>query len=658
MNDIAGRATALGIETEYVDALGHGRRPAEDALRRLADAIERGGAHTALPRSLVWRAGQSETLTVDDFPGAFEWSLASGKSIVAQGAADAGRLNLPTDTPHGIYRLALSDEERSAELTLIAAPPFAYQLDAAAERMWLLSVQLYAVRSRRNWGHGDFTDLKHLVTLAGEAGAAGIGLNPLHALFDDRPEQASPYAPNSRLFLNPLYIDPDAIPEFPGVTAGGLAIDLDGLRAGDFVDYATVGEAKAKALRLAYAAFRDRASAKRRAELRKFCRARGEALTRFAAFEVLRGRFRTVWWDWPQEWRVPTKKALTALRREAAEEMGYYEFVQWEADRQLAACSAEAERLGLPVGLYIDLAVGVEPGGADAWSDQASIIPQVEVGAPPDILNTAGQAWGVAAFNPHGLVQTAFAPLCDLLAAAMRHAGAIRLDHVLGLNRLFLIPFGSTAQDGAYLRYPLQALLGVIALMSVQHRCVVIGEDLGTVPDELRGILADWGVWSYLVMMFERRAGGAFKLPEEYRRNALATFGTHDLAAYAGWNTGYDLAVKRGVGLDPGETDAERVQARWMLGEALARADVCRDRAATFPDIVRFLARSPSRAVAVGIEDVLGLLDQPNIPGTTDQHPNWQRRLTVALEDFAAHDGFRAVAAVLVEEGRALREVQ
>jgi len=578
----------------------------------------------------------------------------SPPAVALSGSAPAGQFNLPADIPLGIYQLSVRGDGRETAFNLIVAPPLAYQLDSAAERVWLLAVQLYAVRSRRNWGHGDFTDLKTLVQIAAEAGASGIGLNPLHALFDDRPEQASPYAPNSRLFLNPLYIDLDAIPEFPGVAASDLPIDLDRLRAGDLVDYTAVAEAKRAALRLAYAGFVASATTKRRAAFRKFCHARGEALGRFAAFEVLRRRFQVVWWEWPPEWRVPSKKAITALRREAGEEMGFYEFVQWEADRQLAACGEEAQRLGLPVGLYIDLAVGVEPGGADAWSDQASIIPQVEVGAPPDLLNTAGQAWGVAAFNPRGLARSAFASFCDLLDDAMRHAGAIRLDHVLGLNRLFLIPFGCAAQDGAYLRYPLQALLAATALMSVKRRCIVIGEDLGTVPDELRSVLADWGVWSYLVMMFERREGGVFKQPSEYRRNALATFGTHDLAAYAGWDSGYDLAVKRGAGFDPGETDEERVRARWMLGEALGRADVCRDRAADYADIVRFLARTPSRALAIGIEDVLGMRDQPNIPGTTHEHPNWRRKLPVALEDFAAHEGFRAVATVLAEEGRAV----
>jgi 4-alpha-glucanotransferase len=306
----------------------------------------------------------------------------------------------------------------------------------------------------------------------------------------------------------------------------------------------------------------------------------------------------------------------------------------------------------MAVGLYVDIAVGMEPAGAEAWSAQESIVPQVEVGAPPDLLNTAGQAWGVAAFSPRALEASAFAPLVALLEAAMRHAGALRLDHVLGLNRLYLIPFGMKPQEGAYLRYPLQALLAVIALMSVRHRCLVIGEDLGTVPKELRGILADWGIWSYLVMLFERRKDESFRTPEDYRRNALVTFSTHDLPTFEGWRSGHDLRVKRGLGLDPGETDDERARAHWMTGEALASCGICRDRPWHFDDVARFLARTPSRLMVVQIEDVLGVIDQPNVPGTVLEHPNWRRRLPVALEDLREHDGLRRLAAIMAEEGR------
>jgi 4-alpha-glucanotransferase len=653
MDELARRAADLGIERDYDDARGVRRVVGTETLRRLVAALAPTGAPAAsAPSALLWRQGRTETLPLPGTAGGTAWRILSGGSELARGTTEGGCLRLPDAVPIGTHSLEIEGRE---VFPLLVAPATAYQLeDAGPERFWVLAVQLYAVRSRRNWGHGDFTDLAALVRLAAEAGAAGVGLNPLHALFDDRPEQASPYAPNSRLFLNTLYIDPETLPEFPGLEASGLAEAVARLREGETVDYKGVAAAKTTALRLAFARFRKSRAAKRRAAFEAFRADRGEMLARFAAFEVLRRRLHDVWWNWPAEWRYPGAAALARLRAEAGEEMAYYEYLQWVADEQLAACQREARARGLPVGLYADLAVGVEPGGADAWSAQESIVPQVEVGAQPDLLNTAGQAWGLAAFNPRALEAAGFAPFAHLLAAAMRHAGAIRLDHVLGLNRFYLIPFGLGAQDGAYLRYPLHGLLATIALESRRHRCLVIGEDLGTVPDELRGVLADWGIWSYLVMLFERRADGSFRHPHEYRRNALVTFDTHDLASFAGWLSGHDMRVKQAIGLDPGETETERERARAQLRAVLHECALGRGDEPLFADIVRFLARTPSRMLVVALDDVLGVLDQPNVPGTLAEHPNWRRRLPVALEDLAADGRLTALAAVLREEGRAV----
>jgi 4-alpha-glucanotransferase len=525
--------------------------------------------------------------------------------------------------------------------------------DIVQDKVWVLAVQLYGVRSKRNWGHGDFTDLKNLIALAARVGAAGIGLNPLHALFDDRPEQASPYSPNSRLFLNTLYIDLEAVPEFREPTKE-IAQAIARARDSDFIDYAAVAEAKTKALRLCFDRFRRSRSATRKSAFARFRAERGEALARFSAFEALRRQHEGVWWDWPEQDRKPNAETLARIRRKAAREVEFVEYIQWLADDQLGECQAEARRRGMPIGLYIDLAVGVEPGGADAWAEQDSIVQRVEVGAPPDLLNTAGQAWGLAAFDPRALVAQGFEPFRLLLESAMRHAGAIRLDHVLGLNRLYLIPFGCRPDEGAYVRYPLEAMLAVVAIESARHKCLVIGEDLGTVPENLSARLADWGIWSYLVLLFERREGGVFKQPGEYRANALATFSTHDLPTFTGWQTSHDLRVKRGLGLDPGETDDERDRAHWQFGEALAEADVTSGRQAEFADALRFIARTPSRFLVVQIEDVLDVRDQPNVPGTMTEHPNWRQKLPVALEALAEDPRLEALAQVLREESRAI----
>jgi 4-alpha-glucanotransferase len=657
MDRLAARAAEWGLEADYYDARGTHRTVPDHALRRLLASLD--SPYAAAPRNvartLIWRRGHTQSIDVDDGESAASWRLTRAACELATGALRRGRFELPDHVPPGAFRLAWSaaDGAPQGEATLIVAPPTAWQLDEGAQRSWLLAVQLYGVRSRRNWGHGDFTDLLELVRIAAEIGAAGVGLNPLHALFDDRADDASPYSPNSRLFLNPLYIDPDAVPEFPGARAGGLDGAIARLRAADLVEYGGVAEAKSRALRLAYRQFRTRPDPARQTDFEAFRAERGGALTRFAAFETLRRRLGHVWWEWPDEWRRPTATAIKALRDKAGDEMGYHEFVQWVADRQLAACRHETARLGLPVGLYVDLAVGVASAGADAWSEQASIIPQTEVGAPPDALNTAGQAWGVAAFNPRVLEAEGFEPFARLLAAGMRHAGAIRLDHVLGLNRLYLIPLGCKPQEGAYVRYPLQALLAATAVESVRHRCVVIGEDLGTVPTDLRRVLADWGVWSYLVMLFERQQDGTYRPPHEYPRNALATFSTHDLPTFAGWREHHDLRVKRELGLDPGEIESERKNALAMLDRALRDLTLGRGDRPEFIDVVRLLARAPSRMLAVALDDVLGVVDQPNIPGTVAEHPNWRRRLPVELEDLFAHEGLRAIGSALREEGRA-----
>jgi len=519
-------------------------------------------------------------------------------------------------------------------------------------RLWGLAVQLYALRSHRNWGHGDFTDLTRLVTLAAARGASAIGLNPLHALFADRAEQASPYSPNSRLFLNPLYIDVEAISEFSGSTATGLAAEAAALRKKDTVDYAGVARVKLAALRLAHQNFRVSASKERRADFEAFRQDIGDALLRFACFEVLRQRFDPKPWpQWPEQWRRPDKTKLDAFRQEHDADCEFHEFVQWIADRQLAACQATARRLGMPIGLYTDLAVGVDCAGADAWMGQDVLLSNVAIGAPPDEFNPAGQDWGLVPFNPQALPQNDFAAMRDLLRAAMRHAGALRIDHVFGLQRLFMFPRGSSAAEGTYVRFPLESLLRVIAEESTRSHCIVVGEDLGTVPENFRETMSRWGLWGCRVMLFEREADGSFRAPEDYPAEALATFSTHDLPTFCGWLEGHDLRVKRAIGLDPGETDESRARAQAALRKALsehAAAYSADDIAA----VAAFLAAAPSRLVVVALDDVLGVRDQVNVPATVYEHPNWRRKLPLALEDFEKHDGWARVADAFTKAGR------
>jgi 4-alpha-glucanotransferase len=630
--DLSTRAKELGIQTEFIDGQGHRHVTDQAALKIILDALPARLPYRLLAGAVVVRSGRpsrTELSHAATFP--LRWKIVAGLKVIAEGETHDRVIVWPPDLPLGSYRLHLTDASSfSEQAPLIVAPAKAYGGDF--DRCWLLAVQLYSVRSARNWGIGDFTDLEALIELADHLGADGVGLNPLHALFDDRPGDCSPYSPNSRLFLNPLYIDVEKLPGFQRAFESKGTVAR--LRAGELVDYAGVAEVKWRALRFAFDAFKTSSKAERRQDFDRFRAERAPLLSRFACFEVLRHKFNKPWWQWPAPWRQPDEAKCAALREGPDQaEIEFVEFVQWAADRQLRACRDLATRLGMKVGLYLDVAVGVQCDGFDAWNEQTAISRHLAVGAPPDPLNTAGQNWGLAGFNAAGLEIRSFEPYRDMLRASMRYAGAIRLDHVLGLKRLYLVPHGFAADNGVYVQMPFEALLAVTAQESAAHRCVVIGEDLGTVPEGFREQMADWGIWSYQVMMFERDDHGRFRDVDYYLPNALVTFNTHDLSTYAGWRSFSDLALKRSLGIDPGESDDARWHALTML------SDVLRHHAIHHHDlfaVVGFLARTRSRLLAISLEDLLGVIDQPNIPGTVNEHPNWRQRLPVAIDQIAS----------------------
>jgi 4-alpha-glucanotransferase len=644
--DLFAQAHNLGILTEFVDGQGHRRVTGEAALRIIIDGLPAGTSWRFVEGTVVIRSGRpARTSLTAAVKLPLRWQIVDGAETVAAGESDDDPIEWPDNLPVGAYRLLLTDHSGEQETApLIVTPPSAF--DGDFDRGWLLAVQLYGVRSSRNWGIGDFSDLEGLIELAGQLGADGVGLNPLHALFDDRPGDCSPYSPNSRLFLNPLYIDVDRIPGYRPDVAADV---LEGLRTGSTVDYARVAELKWGALRAAHETFS--ADAALRRDFDSFRADRGTLLSRFACFEVLRHRFATPWWEWPEPWRRPDEASCAELRRgPERHEVEFVEFVQWIADDQLRSCKALADRIGMKVGLYLDVAVGVQSDGFDAWNEQVAISRHLAVGAPPDPLNTVGQNWGLAGFNAPGLESRLFEPFRDMLKASMRHAGAIRLDHVLGLRRLYLVPHGFPARDGAYVQMPFDALVAIIAQESTAHHCVVIGEDLGTVPEGFREQMAEWGIWSYKVMMFERDDDGRFLGIDYYPGNALITFNTHDLSTYAGWRSFSDLKLKRSLDIDPGESDEARWHALAMLD------DVLRHHAIDQHDlyaVVGFLARTRSRLLTVSLEDLLQVIDQPNIPGTVNEHPNWRQRLPVALSDIAAEIDVAALEAATKERRRA-----
>lgn len=662
------------------------------AVEASSDALEAADWEPVLPpvATVIAATGAAVPVTVAaSAAGRIAWQLHLEGGEERRGAVDVAalaviaehrnrrRLALPVDraTPIGYHRLSVSLGAESAETLLIVAPPRCYVAPelTASRRGWALTTQLYALRSARNWGIGDFGDLATLATAAARQGAGALGINPLHALFPAEPRHISPYSPSSRVFLNPLYLDVAAVPDFPGTTSPP---ELAAARAEALVDYPRVAALKAAAFEACYAAFAARhlgASPSERGEaFRHFQKAGGEALRSFAVFtalheHMLREHGKFCWQDWPATLREASSAEVARFAAERRERVELHQYLQWEADRQLAAAARTGAAAGLRVGLYRDLAVGVDVNGADAWADPGMMAGGATVGAPPDVLNMKGQDWGLAPVNPVAMRRERFAPFIAALRANMRHAGLLRIDHVMALMHLYWVPRGASPAEGAYVSYPFDALRHILALESTRQRCAVIGEDLGTVPEGFRETMAAAGILSYRLMLFERDRDGGFLPPERYPEGASAAFSTHDLATLKGFWLGRDLDWRRRLDLYPGAEAAEaerrsRRRDRRLLLKALIAAGTLAptvagqllpkdDRPVFAPALTeavhRFLAESRARLVLVQLEDVAGELEQANLPGTVDEHPNWRRKIGPLLDTLIADPAFARLAALL-----------
>ncbi|CAK0774366.1 4-alpha-glucanotransferase [uncultured Gammaproteobacteria bacterium] len=705
--DIWGNRHNVATETRraLLSAMGFGvesDQQAEDHLRRL-DAES---WHSLLPPVAVLLTNEAVAVEVSlpaaAWLGRLGWRLieeqgaehrgevtvevlaAGNATTLDDGAYRRYRLSLPIRPPLGYHRLEIeaiaSDGVVSsrAASTLIIAPECCLSLDERVPggRSWGLGSQLYSLRSAGNWGVGDFGDLAALAETAGRLGAGMVGINPLHALFPADPCHFSPYAPSSRTFLNLIHIDVVAVDDLAESPAardliGGPAFQraLAQVRDAELVDYPAVARLKRPVLELLYASFRVRhlesgLATERTESFRAFQQEMGLALRQLAVFETLHEHFfgsdftKWGWQDWPEPYRRPESAEVGAFAAANAERIEFFEYLQWLADSQFAEAAARGRAAGLKVGFYRDLAVSGHPGGAEAWVNQSVVVQGARVGAPPDQFNLQGQNWGLSPWSPVALRDAAYAPFVALLRANMRHAGVLRIDHVMSLQHLFWFPVGGG--PGAYVSYPFQDLVRIVALESRRQRCVVIGEDLGTVPEGFRPAMQRAGVLSYRVLYFERGHGGYFLPPHTYPEHALVCVTTHDLATLKGYWNGSDLHWRLRLGMysDPGAHDREvagRLEDRWRLLEALAAAGALpehlrgRDRPPEMTSelmvaVHRYLAGSPSRILLVQLEDVLGEGEQPNLPGTVDQHPNWRRRLSGTVADLDRSVTLRALA--------------
>ncbi|HYN38184.1 MAG TPA: 4-alpha-glucanotransferase [Rhodospirillales bacterium] len=592
------------------------------------------------------------------------------------------RVPLPSPLPCG-YHTVFAEARPDETARLIVAPRRCW-LPAELEsggRTWGLSAQLYTLRRPGNWGIGDFTDLRELVDAAADLGASVIGLNPLHVLFLARPEEASPYSPSSRLFLNPLYIDAEAIEEFAVCPEAQAVLrehqgELAACRDGGAVAYRRIKPIKLAVLERIFACFvaarggSDSATAERQREFDRFRSEQGAALHRYALFEALTEELEgKPWPQWPEGFRRPDTPAVAGFAHTHAARVEFFEFLQWQADRQLASAQARAVERGLPIGIYRDLAVGADRAGADAWSDQEVIVQEAKVGCPPDPFNMLGQDWGIPPLHPLTMRAQGYAPFIAMLRANMRHAGGLRIDHVMGLKHLFWIPATGSPADGAYVKYPFEELLAVLALESQRHRCLVVGEDLGTVPEGFRETMAAANVLSYRVLYFEKD-GDRFRRPDEYPDLALACVTTHDLATIEGFWRGADIDLKQRLALYP-SVDAEqgergaRVHDRWLLLQALRgqgllpngidpdNIDGSPMSAQLIAAMHAYLARSPAQILLVQIDDLMRETDQINLPGTVFERPNWRRRLSMRVGELLSAPVVQALQPALADRSAA-----
>lgn len=585
----------------------------------------------------------------------------------------------PHRAPAGTVERLATALESLPDRTGEAVPPpqrlrcFAPRWMEDGGRAWGIAIQLYGLRSDANWGIGDFGDLQRLALLAGAEGADFIAVNPLHALFAGDPGRFSPYAPASREFINVLYLDVPAIDGFGetdaaqrNVAAPTFAALLQELRARDTVDYRRVAAAKDLICRMLFAAFEERyarAPDEPAAQaFAQFCTERGEALQRFALYQALalQPRFGSDWTQWPAAFRDPDGDAVHAFAAARVEEIRYHAFLQWQADLQLAACAAAARAAGMRIGLYLDLALGAPAESAEGWVAQRSMIGGFHVGAPPDQWNELGQDWGLFAYNPRSIATVDDFPFRRVLRANMRHAGTLRLDHVLGLNRLFLMPKEGRPVDGAYLRYPADQLCAAIATESETYRTIIVGEDLGTIPEGLQDLLAGYGLLSYRLLIFSRDEAGRLLPPHAFPRQALIALSTHDLPTLAGLWSGHDLHVRATLDLyrdaaakQQATDERQSLRAAVLDGLREAGLPVADDLPTLAVAIHAYMARTPAALMVVQLEDLALEKDQANLPGTHDTHPNWQRKLRRNLEDLFRAPQTRAVlAAVRAERPR------
>lgn len=692
-------AERLGIQSSYVDQSGEKLRLTTDATREALlaamgiDASSEERAAEALktlrsskrrqwiePVRVVRQRSRALSKVKVRVPASraeeVRWvlTLRTEEGMEAQwsGTTHGGRsrrlqLTLPVVPPLGYHDLTIAFEAngktKTATQRLIVVPSqcVAPETRLRGRRGFGITANLYTVRSAKNWGAGDFGDLATIAEWLAHQGGTFVGVNPLHALRNEGYD-VSPYSPISRLFRNSIYLRVENIPELAcdagaraRIASPELQAELAQLRAAHVLDYGRIMRLRAPVLESLHRTFVDKevgANTTRARAYGLYVEREDPQLTQFATFMAISEREGPDARQWPVELRDPRSAAVTAKRVELADRVDYHRWLQFEIDRQLGRASLDASSEGLTLGLYQDLAVGSAPSGADVWANPELFVQGATVGAPPDMYSDEGQNWGLPAINPHVLRATGYDYWVRLLRAGFRHTGALRIDHALGLFRMFWVPLGQSARNGAYMTSFSEELFGILALESARHGALVVGEDLGTVPPEVPKVLARWGVLGSKVQVFERDFfTRRFRAAAQYPRMALATVNTHDLPPLVGWMEGRDIMLRSELGdlADP-EQARGMADGRWsdrgalvesLIEEGLlpdsARENVTSD--ALITAVHSFIRRTPSALVGLSLDDLAHEQTPVNIPGVwQDKYASWSRRMREPLEVLLAED--------------------
>jgi glycogen operon protein len=664
--DVASEPHDVGIDTKRA-ILAAMRLPAKtereaaETLARFAEEHD----HRPLPYALSGWAGTPLVLEIPLSPGlerqAIEFNLAmedgdsqsfrvlASEGELSQRTASDGRAYLSWQVellamPLGRHVLVRGDAPGfPCHVTVAPRRCFLPDAFAGGRRLWGLSAQLYSLRRAGDAGIGDFTDLAELAAAVGPLGGAAVMINPLHALFAEDIERASPYQPSDRRFLDPIYLD------LPGIGT---------VPSGDMVDYSAVWDAKRRFLERQFGETDQSAASEAGGDFARFVAEAGDALDRFAVFQVIAETYpRRPWMTWPGGLADADSAEVAAFGAANSDRVSYHKYLQYLCDCEFAAAARRARDAGLPIGLVRDLAIGGAPDGAEIWAQRDLYAGGVSIGAPPDTLAPDGQVWGLPPSDPHAMCRTGFAGFARVLKANMRHAGGLRIDHVMGLTRLFWVPEGAAGADGAYVRYPLEDLIAQVSLESERAQCLVVGEDLGTVPDGLRPRLADAGMLGYHVVLLEREGVG-FRKPDAYPASTLACVTTHDLPTFAGWWEGAAIEERKAIGLITAEAAEAAIAQRALEKQALLDmlvaenllADGQNDLILVAAAVHAFAARSPAALVVAQADDLGGERMAVNLPGTDRERPNWRRRIQAPLPDLMKTPMAEAILTALRKE--------